>query len=771
MPDDIAGIVLPRLLLPSADNLEPGTRRPLLGQLENGAVGTRGGDGSMAVRGRERAGCFLYGPYLHLAQGRYRLHFRCRSGRPRLADQPVLGVEIIVLSRFQQQWRDFTANELAADGGKGALDFEVPPEHSRESENEGRFEFRFFHLGNADLAVEAVDLECLQPEGITALPPRRWRLLGRLQKSWLGRRGGDGTVRVARLEPVGRVLYGAWPYLRLPRGRYRLMLAVRSGLPLSPDRAVLGIEILGQSRWRSQRRLMGLARLPETNGTLLAWRDATATEIASNAIAVDFIVPTDIALEAGADAPVDIRVHHFGNAGFVIDAVDLTEMRGVDGAMPAPLSRWRLLGRLREARFAERRAGVVTVRGDQPPGQLLSGLLGALRLPAGPHRLSLRGTPDRTVSPLTPLLAMEITARPPLGTGSLWSQRPLTIAQRTITASELTAGTPSMAFEVPPALAIGAGNWRFAVAVHHLGRGAVSIGALDLSQISTQQQAAAVTAPRLRPAGRRKIVIIGNCQSETLRQGFAHIDVLNQRFEAKYHFIQLPKNLHEFAARDLETCDFLLIQDIRLWDEFPLRDCVRPGAESARYPLVRFGSPWPFDAWNGPGDKEAHDREAPNLTFPYLDGLLGRMRREIPDPEARFRAYRALDMPGVVNYRRLHEMEVRRLAAVDRKYDCSIGAFILENFQKRGVFHTTVRPNWEVFNLMMRLVARLVGVTETISLTQSVDASLRNPQVPIHPKVASDLGIGWADERTRYLSRGREITWEAYIRSYIAHYG
>jgi hypothetical protein len=108
---------------------------------------------------------------------------------------------------------------------------------------------------------------------------------------------------------------------------------------------------------------------------------------------------------------------------------------------------------------------------------------------------------------------------------------------------------------------------------------------------------------------------------------------------------------------------------------------------------------------------------------------------------------------------------------MDKKFDFAIGSFILENFQSRRLFHTTVRPNWEVFNLMMQFVARLVGAAEPVQLTESVDASLRNPQVPIHPKVARDLEVKWADERTRYLNRGRQVTWESYIRSYIEHYG
>jgi hypothetical protein len=108
---------------------------------------------------------------------------------------------------------------------------------------------------------------------------------------------------------------------------------------------------------------------------------------------------------------------------------------------------------------------------------------------------------------------------------------------------------------------------------------------------------------------------------------------------------------------------------------------------------------------------------------------------------------------------------------MDQKFGFAIGSFILENFETRRLFHTTVRPNWEVFNLLMQFVARSVGVNEPVALTEGVDASLRNPQVPIHPKIARDLGVKWVHDGTRYLNRGREVTWEAYIRSYIEHYG
>jgi hypothetical protein len=265
--------------------------------------------------------------------------------------------------------------------------------------------------------------------------------------------------------------------------------------------------------------------------------------------------------------------------------------------------------------------------------------------------------------------------------------------------------------------------------------------------------------------------MIGNCQMETLRLGFSRIETLNRRFDAKYHFVQIPQNLHEFAIRDLESCDIVVAQDIRLWDEFPLRDAIRSQTDTVKVPLVRFASLWPFDGWNGPTDREAYAREAPNLAFPYLDGLLGRLRKEVPDREARFQAYRSLAIPRLVNYRRLHELEERRLAAMDRQFNIAIGAYILETFRHRRILHTTVRPNWQVFGLLLQCVADLVGANVRIKLPQSIDDSLRNPQVPVHPMVARELGVKWAGGRTRYIDHGREVTWETYIRGYIEHYG
>ena len=591
----------------------------LLPHLDAQAIGTRLPDGSVSVRRAEPAGCFLFGPYWHFPAGRYRLAVEGSARRVRFAAAPVLGVEILVLNLFQRAWRDFTIAELGA--GRAELIFDIPPDLAAESGNEARFEFRFFHLGNADFRLTAVDLRSV-PENEAAEPdPHRWRLLGRLSKGWTGFRQRSGAVAARRYAPARPLLYGGWPYLRLTSGPYRLTLRYRAGRMPRGDRPVLAVEAIGGSRWRSGRAWPSVASRLRSREVRLARREFAAAELPLESITLDFMVPPELGLETGGNAPIEIRVHHFGNNELTIEAVDLQALD----------------------------AGEAVVR----------------------------------------------------------------------TADSGRSGARSSE----------------------------------------------------RRATRTKIVFLGNCQCRLLSQMFENDTSLSRRYEASYHFIPVPPNLQPLALSDLESSDIVLAQDIHLWDEFDLKDSIRPGAEIVRFPFLRFASPWPFDGWNGPTDREAIERESPNLTFAYLDGLLARLRKEIPDPAARFAAYRALDCPGVINYRRLHELEIRRLQAMDRKFDTEIGAFILDNFRKRRLFHATVRPDWYGHNLLLRSILRSLGLKPVDLVRRKADAMLRSPQVPVHPKVAHDLGILWADESTRYFNHGSEIDWESYVRRYIAHYG
>jgi hypothetical protein len=726
----------------TADAVEPAdagarSERPLLDQLERSAAAQRTAAGSVTVRRGARPACVLYGPYWRLPAGRYRLTLRARASRPRLPAEPVLGIEVLVFGRLQMAWRDLTAAELAE--GAGAIEFEVPPELSLESGEEARFEFRCFHLGNADLTIVALDLDRLDDEWPEPQMLRRWRLAGRLKTRPIAYRRG-GEIRVPRGAPAGWFAGEGQPVLQLPEGRYHLRFRCRTGRPRLPASPVLGVEVLACWRWshtgRRRRALLSAAGAGESRG----WRDFTAAELAEGGGAVDFAVPHRLSLEGGEDALFAFRFWHLGNAALALSDVELR----CDGDAPEPRL-WRLLGRL----SGRRRGGEILL--PRRAGRSLSVRRPPLRLGPGRYRLCLGGAAEPSGKPI---VAVEIAV-----CRGLRSDRRLL---RELTAEQLTA-SPRLDFTVPEGPA---GDSEVELRLIALGGGEARIDTLELREQALLPRPATGS----RPAGRRRIVIVGNCQAESVHLALSRAPELNRRFLAKYHFVRLPAHLHEAARRDLEDCGALLIQEIHDWEDYPLREAIRDGTEIIRFPLLRLVSLWPFDHYNGPRDREAYEREWPNLTFEYQDGLLGRLRREIPDPEARFAAYRSLAVDDLIDLERLHRFEARRLLAMDAQFGCAIGRYILENFRKRQLFYTTNHPNGHVLAMLVDHLLAQLGAGERCPPLSGLD-EMRRSQIPVHPMVAQRLGVEWANERTRYFYGGERITWETYIRRYIAHYG
>jgi hypothetical protein len=70
----------------------------------------------------------------------------------------------------------------------------------------------------------------------------------------------------------------------------------------------------------------------------------------------------------------------------------------------------------------------------------------------------------------------------------------------------------------------------------------------------------------------------------------------------------------------------------------------------------------------------------------------------------------------------------------------------------------------------MQYLLRKLGMDQGYRPNSTLD-HLRRLQVPVHPKVAQALGVTWVKENTKYLYSGEQITWETYVRRYIAHYG
>ena len=262
---------------PGSRPAEQGTSQGLLhwdvlGRLEKGPIGKRR-PGRLGRRRRsEPAGCFLYGPYLHLPQGRYRLTFRCRCGGRRCSAHPVLGVEIIVLSRFQQQWRDFTGLELAERSGHAR--FRGPARAQPRKRQRGTLRVPLFPSRQCRPRDQCGRSRKAAGGGAGPGSRSRWRLLGRLHKSWLGRRDADGGVAVSALRARRDACFTADGRICGCRaGSYRLIVQRAVRTARRQDRPVLGIEV-SRRKPLAQPKLADAAGPPARDERGANWRGA-----------------------------------------------------------------------------------------------------------------------------------------------------------------------------------------------------------------------------------------------------------------------------------------------------------------------------------------------------------------------------------------------------------------------------------------------------------------------------------------------------------------
>ena len=145
------------------------------------------------------------------------------------------------------------------------------------------------------------------------------------------------------------------------------------------------------------------------------------------------------------------------------------------------------------------------------------------------------------------------------------------------------------------------------------------------------------------PNRRLTIGFVGNCQAEVLQRAFQKA-APSSDFTTFYHFFDVMDERR--AGADIANCDVLLMQDIQNLEAYPLRDAIAASTKVLPFPFLRFASPWPYDDFNGLRDSVARAQDDPSMhTTTYYDGVLGRLRRQLPEPEARFAAYPGAQRP------------------------------------------------------------------------------------------------------------------------------
>jgi hypothetical protein len=302
---EIADVKLTRLAAQALRERELPTWR-LLPRLRVKRIATRRRDGVVAIKRRARAECFLDGPpSFMIPEGRYRLKIFGTVNAEKRPGQPVLGVEIMA-RKHQVIWRDLAAD--AFEFGPATFDFIVPLGLAEHPGEQAAFNFVFYHLGNSDLAIRAVELSEIPDDAAQPVAPPEWRVLGRLQKSWrAGAILNGGPGRNARW-----MLHGLQPHLKLPAGRYSVRIDGDAGLRSGSSEPAISVDVAAQGVRPPPRRLRPLFEAVRwrIRGTIatVATRQFTAAELNDGECTLDFDVPFEWSIASGANIWFDLRI-------------------------------------------------------------------------------------------------------------------------------------------------------------------------------------------------------------------------------------------------------------------------------------------------------------------------------------------------------------------------------------------------------------------------------------------------------------------------------
>jgi Polysaccharide biosynthesis enzyme WcbI len=557
----------------------------------------------------------------------------------------------------------------------------------------------------------------------------------------MGRRRSDGSIVIRRKEPRGQFLYG--PFWRLAQGSYCLEVTCSLNHQSEINSAFMGIEIIAQ------------------NMNYVAVRDYCPNDAVNGRVSLFFHVPSHLSFDQDNDVMFSFRFLNYGGAAFTISSVTL---RSLTTCRESEMLKWQLFPRLCCGWLDRCKRSVGRPLDYFGTGNVSLRFRPSLKLPTGSYDLSFRTLPNR------PRFGLQTQTRVRVMIGRRLH------AAGTYHSSGTSFRKHSLEFDVSDELAFDNGSTdEFEL---RIGRSdLIDLESLELTRLSPAPNAKPKSAghssllpsPRIVGKAQVNMVIIGNCQAELLAAGFRKLGGSRQLI-AKYHFVRLQRNLRGIGRMDLEKADIILIQEIADFENYPLREEIPSKVESHRFPMLRFSTPWPFDSFNGLADRHAQTREAIEPLFPNLDGILGRLRLEIPDKEARFRAYLKLDIDRIGHLSKLPEFEQRRLEGMDQQYGFGLGSYILENFRRQQIFHSIGHPHGRLLTRLMLHLNQRVGLSRRFQFGISLN-NLSHMQIPVHPLVARRLGIRWASEKTRYEFRGEKVTWEEYTRRYICHFG
>jgi len=183
-----------------------------------------------------------------------------------------------------------------------------------------------------------------------------------------------------------------------------------------------------------------------------------------------------------------------------------------------------------------------------------------------------------------------------------------------------------------------------------------------------------------------------------------------------------------------------------------------------RLPVLWLKSLWPLQCADPRNVRTPQDVGK----HPYGDGLVVRLMKEYTDPEEVLKRYFDTDITTMFDLDRLHEMFMADAVASDQLADIPFAAMLEANFRKTRLFDTINHPSHQLNVHLRDIVARFILEGEAVADLQPVPEPMPMTQVPIHPQLIEHFKLEWTSREATHLYFGRPLTFEQYLRAYIA---
>jgi tetratricopeptide (TPR) repeat protein len=278
------------------------------------------------------------------------------------------------------------------------------------------------------------------------------------------------------------------------------------------------------------------------------------------------------------------------------------------------------------------------------------------------------------------------------------------------------------------------------------------------------------TIPALLPSRKRRVVVIGNCQANT-------VTTLYRTFVACRTGEILT---HVASYEDLTQADIIAIEQAdliveQLFDLKPQADMtgVAPGMPRLFIPMVTAGFLWPFAG-------QPHPK---NTTRPFLpsgpyggqaaDSYLNRMILAGVNPEEAVETYMQLDVRARTNLDRMYELIMDRQRSRDEASGYRIADLIEQHFRTEQIFLSPYHPNTRLAVALATQFFQQMGA-QPADIERMQNRTRRTPfpkeELPLHPSVCKHFGLDFItpDRRYRFMNEG-SFTFREYALRYMRY--